>query len=337
MVLTSITHTSMDTLNNQHRVPRSNLPQVSMLELSSIERIFLPTWRHESACVRIITCDVSCTGHASSLIQCTVADIMAEHMADSPGAGPQIEDLEIVEVEVEGSQPISPLTRRRKKKATNMTLEEMVDMVNILQKKDYDCREQVYSNMNIRKDAILEKVQHVLRKRHGIERTKDQLRKRWSDLKLREENQLRKINKIIHKSKYYIFMIFLYAYSIIFECYMPSVCHVHPFCFHPFCLWIYIAVGCLTLQIYKCLKFANVKMLYSTCTYCTFIYFLHLGSRKKKHGEVEIAHEDLEPTSAQSDMAPDTIILTPVEGSDESSHVSTSGKLTLFFDSALFF
>ncbi|XP_077303698.1 uncharacterized protein LOC143923743 [Lithobates pipiens] len=128
-----------------------------------------------------------------------------------------------------------------------MTFEEMVDMVNILQKKDYDCREHVYSNMNIRKDAILEKVQHVLRKRHGSERTKDQLRKRWSDLKLREESQLRKINKIIDKR-----------------------------------------------------------------------------SRKKKHGEVEIVHEDVEQTSAQTDMATDTtvIVLTPVE--DESSHVSTS-------------
>ncbi|XP_077312174.1 uncharacterized protein LOC143997572 [Lithobates pipiens] len=169
---------------------------------------------------------------------------MAEHMADSPDAGPQIVQREEI---VEGSRPVSAVTRRRRKKASNMTFEEMVDMVNILQKKDYDCREHVYSNMNIRKDAILEKVQHVLRKRHGSERTKDQLRKRWSDLKLREESQLRKINKIIDKR-----------------------------------------------------------------------------SRKKKHGEVEIVHEDVEQTSAQTDMATDTtvIVLTPVE--DESSHVSTS-------------
>ncbi|XP_077319579.1 high affinity immunoglobulin gamma Fc receptor I-like [Lithobates pipiens] len=119
---------------------------------------------------------------------------MAEHMADSPGAGPQIVQREEI-VEVEGSPPISPVTRRRKK-ATNMTFEEMVDMV---KKKDYDCREPVYSNMNMGKGAILEKVRRVLRKRHGGERTEDQLRKRWSDLELRENNPLRKINKIIHK------------------------------------------------------------------------------------------------------------------------------------------
>ncbi|XP_077314623.1 uncharacterized protein LOC143934951 [Lithobates pipiens] len=124
---------------------------------------------------------------------------IADIMADSPDAGPQIVQREEI---VEGSRPVSAVTRRRTK-ASNMTFEEMVDMVNILQK-DYDCREHVYSNMNIRKDAILEKGQHVLHKRHGSERTKDQLRKRWSDLKLREESQLRKINKIIDKTSAFL-------------------------------------------------------------------------------------------------------------------------------------
>lgn len=51
------------------------------------------------------------------------------------------------------------------------------------------------------------------------------------------------------------------------------------------------------------------------------------------HGEVEIEHQDLQQTSAQSGMAIDTtvIILTTPDESDESSHVTTSGKLTIFF------
>lgn len=117
-----------------------------------------------------------------------------EDMAASPTEMPATFEEE---EEVEECQQ----TSTRKKKATNMSLEEMVDMVNILQRKDYDCHKQVYRNKNMRKDAILEKVIRVLRKHHGVERTKDQVRKRWSDLKSREAHQLRKINKIILKSK----------------------------------------------------------------------------------------------------------------------------------------
>lgn len=91
--------------------------------------------------------------------------------------------------------------RSRRVKASAMTFQEMTDMVQVLDEKDYDGRLANYTRPNTRKDKIMEKVVRRLRRRYSVERSKDQLRKRWSDLKHREEEQLRKIRKIIKKSK----------------------------------------------------------------------------------------------------------------------------------------
>ncbi|PIO24253.1 hypothetical protein AB205_0074080, partial [Aquarana catesbeiana] len=91
--------------------------------------------------------------------------------------------------------------RSRRVKASAMTFQEMTDMVQVLDEKDYDGRLANYTRPNTRKDKIMEKVVRRLRRRYSVERSKDQLRKRWSDLKHREEEQLRKIRKIIKKNK----------------------------------------------------------------------------------------------------------------------------------------
>ncbi|XP_018429366.1 PREDICTED: uncharacterized protein LOC108801960 [Nanorana parkeri] len=88
-----------------------------------------------------------------------------------------------------------------KQRATPMSFEEMVVMVKILEKEDYDGRLAIYEKPILRKDVILEKVMDVLQQNFAVQRTKDQLRKRWSDLKLREEDQLKRILKVIQMSK----------------------------------------------------------------------------------------------------------------------------------------
>ncbi|XP_073467753.1 uncharacterized protein [Aquarana catesbeiana] len=88
---------------------------------------------------------------------------------------------------------------RRSKKATNMSFEEMVEMVDILMKTDYDGKHGPYSKPNARKDKIMEKVLRSLHRKFGVRRNKEQLRKRWSDIKLREEDQYRKIKKVLRK------------------------------------------------------------------------------------------------------------------------------------------
>lgn len=47
----------------------------------------------------------------------------------------------------------------------------------------------------------MDKVIVFLKKKHDVERSKDQLRKWWSDLKHREKEQLVQIQKTIKKSK----------------------------------------------------------------------------------------------------------------------------------------
>ncbi|XP_018097978.2 vicilin-like seed storage protein At2g18540 [Xenopus laevis] len=84
-----------------------------------------------------------------------------------------------------------------RRKATAMSKQEMVYMVSILEKKDYDCKEAEYSRPNTRKNNILDIVIQGL----GVTRSKDQLRKRWSDLKLREREQLLSIRRIIKKKQ----------------------------------------------------------------------------------------------------------------------------------------
>lgn len=92
-------------------------------------------------------------------------------------------------------------SRRRRYKATNMSLEEMVEMVDILERKDYDGVHGPYPTPNRRKAKIMDKVARRLEVRFGVMRSKEQLRKRWSDLKVREREQYRKIQRIIAKSR----------------------------------------------------------------------------------------------------------------------------------------
>lgn len=67
-----------------------------------------------------------------------------------------------------------------------MTLEEMVHMVEVLEKSDYDGKCGHYTKTNARKDRILNKIMKMLMRNLGVHRLKDQLRKRWSDLKHHE-------------------------------------------------------------------------------------------------------------------------------------------------------
>lgn len=87
-----------------------------------------------------------------------------------------------------------------KTKATAMSRAEMVELVRSFETYDYDGKLKNYNKPNARKDRILDKVIEDINKKHGILRSKDQLRKRWSDLKHREHAQLQKIHQIINKS-----------------------------------------------------------------------------------------------------------------------------------------
>ncbi|PIO09423.1 hypothetical protein AB205_0063160 [Aquarana catesbeiana] len=67
-----------------------------------------------------------------------------------------------------------------------------------------------YPNTNIRKAKIMAKVVKSLHRNFGVQRSKDQLRKRWSDLKLREPEQYRKIQRVLQKvTSCAVFLFFL--------------------------------------------------------------------------------------------------------------------------------
>ncbi|PIO24717.1 hypothetical protein AB205_0183250 [Aquarana catesbeiana] len=57
-----------------------------------------------------------------------------------------------------------------------------VEMVDILKRADYDGKHGPYLNPNVRKAKIMAKVVKSLRWNFEVRRSKDQLRKRWSDL-----------------------------------------------------------------------------------------------------------------------------------------------------------
>ncbi|PIO22403.1 hypothetical protein AB205_0213660 [Aquarana catesbeiana] len=94
-----------------------------------------------------------------------------------------------------------PRTSRsqRRFKASNMTFIEMVEMVDILKRAYYVGKHGPYPNPNVRKTKIMAKVVRSLHRNFGVRRSKDQLRKRWSDLKLREQDQYRKIKRVLQK------------------------------------------------------------------------------------------------------------------------------------------
>ncbi|PIO11472.1 hypothetical protein AB205_0025420 [Aquarana catesbeiana] len=95
------------------------------------------------------------------------------------------------EEEEESPEPETSRSRRRRFKASNMSFVEMVEMVDILKKADYDGK----------KAKIMAKVDKSLHRNFGVRRSKDQLRKRWSDLKIREHEQYRRIRRVLQKSK----------------------------------------------------------------------------------------------------------------------------------------
>ncbi|PIO30490.1 hypothetical protein AB205_0000520 [Aquarana catesbeiana] len=80
-----------------------------------------------------------------------------------------------------------------------MSFVEMVEMVNILKRADYDGKYGPYLNPNVRKAKIMVKVVKSLRWTFVVRRSNNQLRKRWSDLKLREHDQYRKIKRVLQK------------------------------------------------------------------------------------------------------------------------------------------
>ncbi|PIO28082.1 hypothetical protein AB205_0028050 [Aquarana catesbeiana] len=88
---------------------------------------------------------------------------------------------------------------RRRFKASNMSFIEMVEMVDILKRADYDGKHGPYRNPNVRKAKIMAKVVKSLHRNFGVRQSKDQLRKQWSDLKLREHDQYRKIKRVLQK------------------------------------------------------------------------------------------------------------------------------------------
>ncbi|PIO10811.1 hypothetical protein AB205_0040640 [Aquarana catesbeiana] len=80
-------------------------------------------------------------------------------------------------------------TSRRRYKATNMAFEEMVEMVSILRREDYEGKKGPYTRPNMRKDKVMASVVTALEEKFGTKRSKEQLRKRWSDIKSREPDQ----------------------------------------------------------------------------------------------------------------------------------------------------
>ncbi|PIO22971.1 hypothetical protein AB205_0153410 [Aquarana catesbeiana] len=95
------------------------------------------------------------------------------------------------EEEEESPEPETSRSQRRRFKASNMSFGEMLEIVDILKRADYDGK----------KAKIMAKVVKSLQKNFGVRRSKDQIRKRWSDLKLREHEQYRRIRRVLQKSK----------------------------------------------------------------------------------------------------------------------------------------
>ncbi|PIO12612.1 hypothetical protein AB205_0090740 [Aquarana catesbeiana] len=103
---------------------------------------------------------------------------------------------------VEESPEPQPSTSRRRYKATNMAFEEMVEMLSILRREDYDGKKGPYTRPNMRKDKKMASVVTALEEKFGTKRAKDQLRKLWSDLKSREPEQYWRIKKLLKKTSF---------------------------------------------------------------------------------------------------------------------------------------
>ncbi|PIO41236.1 hypothetical protein AB205_0107870 [Aquarana catesbeiana] len=108
-----------------------------------------------------------------------------------------VEKVQVHAEESSNDESPEPRTSRsqRRFKASNMSFIEMVD---ILKKADYDGKYGPYPNPKVRKAKIMAKVVKSLHRNFGVRRSKDQLT-RWSDLKLREQDQYRKIKGVLQK------------------------------------------------------------------------------------------------------------------------------------------
>ncbi|PIO32007.1 hypothetical protein AB205_0075370 [Aquarana catesbeiana] len=82
-----------------------------------------------------------------------------------------------------------------------MSFVKMVEMVDILKRAAYDGKYGPYPNPNVRKAKIMVKVVKSLHRNFGVRQSKDQLRKRWPDLKIREHDQYRRIRRVLQKNK----------------------------------------------------------------------------------------------------------------------------------------
>ncbi|PIO40377.1 hypothetical protein AB205_0042190 [Aquarana catesbeiana] len=102
--------------------------------------------------------------------------------------------------EEESPEQKTSQSKRRRFKASNMSFEEMVEMVDILKRDDYDGKYGPHLNPNVRKAKIMTKVVKSLHWNFGVRQSKGQLRKYCSDLKLREQDQYRRIKKVLLKS-----------------------------------------------------------------------------------------------------------------------------------------
>ncbi|XP_068105434.1 uncharacterized protein [Hyperolius riggenbachi] len=91
--------------------------------------------------------------------------------------------------------------RRNTQHVTAMSRGEIAEMVRILDKKDYDGRKQVYKQPRDRKNEILDRVISSLEQKFGVQRTKPQLQRRWSDLKYKEDFVLESLRTEIRERK----------------------------------------------------------------------------------------------------------------------------------------
>ncbi|PIO14543.1 hypothetical protein AB205_0129770 [Aquarana catesbeiana] len=110
----------------------------------------------------------------------------------------ETQQVRISSNEEESPEPEMSRSRRRFK-ASNMSFVEMVEMVDILKRADYDGKYDPYLNPNVSKAKIMSKIVRSLHRNFGVQRSKEQLRKRWSDLKLRKHDQYRRIKKLLLK------------------------------------------------------------------------------------------------------------------------------------------
>ncbi|XP_041447433.1 uncharacterized protein LOC121403693 [Xenopus laevis] len=84
-------------------------------------------------------------------------------------------------------------------RASAMSHREMATMVRLLDKYKYEDWRTIAKKPPFYKKTIMQKIARILKKQYGVDRDIRQLQKRWSDLKCREKNQLKKIRETIRK------------------------------------------------------------------------------------------------------------------------------------------